>query len=125
MATARTARTPAPKYGKVREGLEKSLKAAPNLTDMDAAVIEATRALADKIDVWDKIVKWAVQDASGERGQRPAVPANDPVSMQTFLKALHEMGLTPNARGDKAISVKQDAESVAVVPDEPFDTATV
>ncbi|MFF2493241.1 hypothetical protein [Agromyces sp. NPDC058064] len=90
--------------GRVRDALDMSVDAAVHLTDDDAGAIEAARALADKIDAWDVIVEWAMDDitAGGLReGGRPAVPQNDNVSLASYLKYLEALGLTPSARKDR------------------------
>ena len=88
-----------PERGAVREATEVSIKAATDtgrLTDEDAAAVAAIRALADKIDAWDDIVQWAIEDAGAEG--RPKVPANDNVTLPTFLKFCDALGLTPAGR---------------------------
>lgn len=91
--------------GRVREAFDKSVAAAAHLTDEDAGAVEAARALADKIDAWDVIVEWAIEDAEeGPRGSRPKVPQNDNVSLASFLKYCESLGLTPSARKDRAPS---------------------
>lgn len=84
----------------VRNALDKALTAARKqgvVSDLDAGTIRAAQALADKIDAWDQIVEWAFEDAA-EAGSRPAVPANDNVSLASFLKYMNDLGLTPAAR---------------------------
>lgn len=81
----------------LEEAFEASVSAASHLTDADAAAIEAARALARKIDAWDVIVDWAVEDAA-ESESRPKVPQNDNVSLASFLKFCDALGLTPAAR---------------------------
>lgn len=83
--------------GDVREAFDASIAAASHLTDMDLGAVEAARALADKIDAWDVIVEWALDDAA-QLERRPAVPANDNVSLASFLKYCESLGLTPTAR---------------------------
>lgn len=64
-----------------------------------AGAMEAARALARKIDAWDVIVEWALEDAyDGERGARPSVPQNDNVSLASYLKYMEALGLTPAAQ---------------------------
>ena len=92
--------------GDVRDATEQSLKAASHLTAMDAGAIEALRSLADKIDAWDQIVDWANDDAAGVEGKRPTVPANDNVSIPTYLKFCESLGLTPAGRTKAAIEAK-------------------
>ena len=84
--------------GDVRDATELALKAADHLTAMDKGAIEALRSLADKIDAWDQIVDWANDDAAGVDGKRPTVPANDNVSIPTYLKFCESLGLTPTGR---------------------------
>lgn len=91
----------------VRNALDKALAAARKqdvVSDLDTGTIRAAQALADKIDAWDQIVEWAFEDAA-ESQSRPAVPANDNVSLASFLKYMGALGLTPlarNARGKQA-----------------------
>lgn len=88
---------------------EKSLEAASKiLTDMDAGAVEALRALARKIDAWDQIVDWALEDAAETKGARPTVPQNDNVSISAYLKYCDQLGLTPTGR--KALGVKDGGE---------------
>lgn len=79
----------------VSEALERGLKNAKHLRAKHAPAVAAARALARKIDAWDIIVDWALEDASEIKGARPAVPANDNVSIASFLKYLDALGLTP------------------------------
>jgi len=109
----------------VREGLETTLAAATHLTALDDAAVEAARALADKIDMWDQIVVWATQDAADRQGGRPAVPQHDNVSIPSFFKALHALGLTPQARGVKGTGASNADETSLAVPDEPFDPSSL
>lgn len=84
--------------GDVLDATESAIKAATHLTDMDAGAIETLRALARKIDAWDQIVEWATDDAGQREGSRPTVPANDNVSIPTYLKFCESLGLTPTGR---------------------------
>ena len=61
--------------GPLVEALDRSLRNAKHLRARDAAAVAAARALARKIDAWDVIVEWALEDSRGEG--RPKVPAND------------------------------------------------
>ena len=85
--------------GPLRRGLERALRAAPEnqIGTSDAALIELARHLADKLDVWQVIVGWAVRDADGNG--RPVVPAHDNTTAGTYAKVLGSLGLTPEARG--------------------------
>lgn len=67
------------------------------LTDADAGAVEAMLALARKIDAWDVIVEWALDDARESEG-RPKVPQNDNVSISAYLKYAESLGLTPAGR---------------------------
>lgn len=80
----------------VADALERSIANATHLRDVDAAAVAAARALARKIDAWDVIVDWALDDASETRGARPTVPANDNVSISSFLKYLDQLRLVPD-----------------------------
>lgn len=94
----------------ILNAVDKALAAATHLDDLgaDAGAVEALRALARKIDAWDEIVQWAIEDAAEVDG-RPKVPANDNTSLPTFLKYCEALGLTPGSRkaltGDKEVEV--------------------
>lgn len=79
----------------VAEALERGIRNAKHLRARHAPVVAAARALARKIDAWDVIVEWALEDVLETKGGRPAVPANDNVSIASFLKYLDALGLTP------------------------------
>lgn len=79
----------------VVEAFERSIRNAKHLRARDAAAVAAARALARKIDAWDVIVEWALDDAQDSKG-RPAVPANDNVSIASFLKYLDQLRLLPD-----------------------------
>ena len=81
---------------------ERSIVAA-RLGDIDAGAVEALRALARKIQAWDQIVEWALDDASGDG--RPTVPQNDNVSISAYLKYCDQLGLSPAGR--KALDLKE------------------
>lgn len=97
--------------GDVRRALDRSIREAvkQGLIDrqLDAGAIEAARALADKIDAWDVIVDWALDDAA-DSGGRPAVPQHDNVSLSALLNYLQHFGLTPASR-KKLFDVKGGA----------------
>jgi hypothetical protein len=85
--------------GDVREALDEAIAAATHLTPVDAGAVAAACALADKIDAWDTIVDWALDDVAGmDSSKRPAVPANDNTSLPTFLHYCESLGLTPAGR---------------------------
>ena len=84
--------------GDVLDATEAAIQAAKHLTSMDDGAVEALRALARKIDAWDQIVEWATDDAAQREGSRPTVPANDNVSLPTYLKFCESLGLTPTGR---------------------------
>jgi hypothetical protein len=87
-----------------------ALAAAEHLTVMDAGAVQALLALARKIDAWDTIVDWALDDVADAEGKsRPAVPQNDNVSLSAYLKYCDQLGLSPAGR--KALQLKQEAES--------------
>lgn len=101
---------------------EAAVGAADHLTDADAGAVEAMRALARKIDAWDVIVEWALEDAS-EDDSRPRVPQNDNVSISAYLKYCEQLGLTPAGRvaltknaGDKPVTKKDKLASVSDIP---------
>jgi hypothetical protein len=86
------------------EATERAIASATHLTRMDDGAVEAMRALARKIDAWDQIVEWALDDAAEKEGKRPAVPQNDNVSISAYLKYCDQLGLSPAGRkalGDK------------------------
>jgi hypothetical protein len=87
----------------VFEQAKGSVEAASHLTSMDVGAVEAYFALARKIDAWDEVVRWAIEDA-GDTGSRPTVPQNDNVSLSAFLKYSDQLGLTPAGR--KALDQK-------------------
>lgn len=96
--------------GGLVEATEKAIKAATHLTDMDAGALQAMRELARKIDAWDVIVDWALDDAAAAGpGARPAVPQNDNVSISAYLKYCDQLGLSPAGR--KALALKEAAVS--------------
>lgn len=88
---------------------EASIAAAAHLTDMDKGAVDALLKLARKIDAWDQIVDWAIDDAGDREGARPAVPANDNVSISAYLKYCDQLGLSPAGR--KALELKQGGAS--------------
>ena len=78
---------------------------ASKFEDVDAGAVEALRALARKIQAWDVIVEFALDDAAGG-ASRPSVPQNDNVSISAYLKYCDQLGLTPAGRkslGQKAV----------------------
>ena len=83
------------------EATEAAVKSATHLTDEDQGAVEAMLALARKIDAWDVIVQWAIEDAAAEEG-RPRVPQNDNVSISAYLKFCESLGLTPAGRAKLA-----------------------
>ena len=71
------------------------------------------RALAAKIDAWDTIVQWALEDAHDARS-RPTVPANDNTSLGTYARYLEQLGLTVPAA--KSSPAKKASETTAPTP---------
>ena len=88
------------------DATHKAIAAATHLTDEDAGAIEALILLARKIDAWDVIVQWAIEDAA-EDDARPRVPQNDNVSISAYFKACDQLGLAPAGR--KALDLKKEA----------------
>jgi len=84
--------------GTLADATDAAIKAADHLTDADAGAVEALRMLARKIDAWDVIVAWALDDVADRDGGRPAVPANDNVALPSYLKYCESLGLTPAGR---------------------------
>ena len=83
---------------------EKSIVAA-RLGDIDAGAVEALRALARKIQAWDQIVEFALDDAT-QSESRPSVPQNDNVSLSAYLKYCDQLGLSPAGR--KSLDLKTE-----------------
>ncbi|MFE4469543.1 hypothetical protein ACFRFH_12080 [Leifsonia sp. NPDC056824] len=79
------------------EATETALAAATHLTPMDDGAVESLRALARKIQAWDVIVAFALEDAA-EKGGRPAVPQHDNVSLSAYSSLSEQLGLTPMGR---------------------------
>jgi hypothetical protein len=90
------------------QATEDAIDAASHLTPMDDGAVEALRALARKIDAWDQIVAWAVEDAARDE-RRPSVPQNDNVSISAYLKYCDQLGLTPAGR--KTLDLDKAGES--------------
>lgn len=95
--------------GGLVEATESAIAAADHLTPMDYGAVQAMRELARKIDAWDVIVDWALDDASEVKGARPAVPQNDNVSLSAYLKYCDQLGLSPAGR--KALALRKDGET--------------
>jgi len=94
--------------GSLVAATKKAIRAASHLTDLDAGTIEAALALARKIDVWDVIVEWAIDDADQAEGNaRPAVPVNDNTSLPTYLRYMDALKLTPMSRGVEISEAKE------------------
>ena len=90
------------------DATERAIVAADHLTPMDLGAVEALRALARKIDAWDQIVEWALDDARDD-DSRPRVPQNDNVSFSAYLKYCDQLGLTPAGR--KVLQLRQEGAS--------------
>lgn len=86
--------------GSLTDALEGAITAATHLTGRDAPTIAAVRMLARKIDAWDVIVEWALDDVAGTTS-RPAVPANDNTSLGVSLKYMEALQLMPAAEKGK------------------------
>lgn len=95
----------------VFESFQASVKAAGHIDadGVDAGAVAAAGALARKIDEWDQIVQWAIEDAA-ESESRPKVPANDNTSLPTFLRYCEALGLTPGARKAVGDQPKKEAD---------------
>lgn len=94
---------------------DRAVKNAKHLRAVHAPTVKAARMLARKIDAWDVIVDWALEDADGNG--RPSVPANDNVSLASFLKYMDVLGMTPPAPA-KAVP---GASAVPAAPVSPRD----
>lgn len=98
----------------VLEALDESLAAATHLEPKHAATVAAARALAAKIDAWDVIVQWALEDQAETEAKRPAVPANDNTSLPSFLNYMKLLGLTvPEVKAAPVAASKAAAEPEA------------
>lgn len=93
------------------DATEAAIAAATHLTEMDDGAVEAMRALARKIDAWDQVVQYALDDLAGNetKGARPSVPQNDNVSISAYLKYCDQLGLTPAGR--KSLDIDKAGES--------------
>lgn len=100
----------------VFESFQASVRAAAHVDaeGVDAGAVAAAGALAQKIDAWDQIVQWAIDDAA-ESESRPKVPANDNTSLPTFLKYCEALGLTPMARKAVGDQPKKEADPLASI----------
>lgn len=98
----------------VLESLEISITASTHLEPRHAATVGAARALARKIDAWDVIIEWALDDASQSENARPKVPANDNTSLGTYSRYLEQLALTVPAV--KVPTGKPVTEELAPVP---------
>jgi len=109
------------------DATNEAIEKAAHLKDpVYAGSIEAIRSLARKIDAWDVIVQWALEDAD-ERESRPAVPQNDNVSLASYLKYADALGLTPDSQGAiprKGAEPKKRGGKLASVSDIPRPTGT-
>lgn len=90
---------------------EKSIAAA-NLGAIDAGAVEALRALARKIQAWDVIVEFALEDAATPGG-RPSVPQNDNVSLSAYLKYCDQLGLSPAGRKSLDLKIEKAGGKLA------------
>lgn len=97
----------------VFEATEVAIEASKHIDrdGADAGAVSAVLALARKIDAWDVIVEWALEDSS-ETESRPKVPANDNTSLPTFLKYCEALGLTPATRRALASEVAPEGDAV-------------
>lgn len=75
---------------------------------VDAGAVEALYAVARKIDAWDVIVEWALDDAGSDG--RPKVPAHDNTSLTTLLKWCESLGLTTVSRQSLTGPVKVEVD---------------
>ena len=105
------------------EALESALADAEHLGPKHAATVVAARALAERIDTWQTIVEWALEDAA-ESESRPKVPANDNTSLPTFLKYMEALQLVPPA-APKAQAPKQEAAPEEAAPVEESKDAKI
>lgn len=107
----------------LESALDRSLRNATHLRARDAAAVKAARELARKIDAWSQIVDWALEDAAEDQ-TRPAVPANDNVSLASFLKYLDALGLLPAVQpAGKSSSAKAPVDQLQQFRDSHFKTA--
>ena len=81
--------------GEILDATNRAIKAASHLGSMDAGAVETIRALALKIDLQDEYFE-ALADDAAQNDRRP--PAQDNVSIPTYLKYAESLGLTPAGR---------------------------
>lgn len=96
--------------------LDRSLRNAKHLRAVHAGTVKAARMLARKIDAWETIVAWALDEANQEC-KRPSVPQNDNVSIASFLKYMDALGLTPELEAP----AKKQTTKPADKPASPVD----
>lgn len=92
----------------VLDALNDAVERAPHLGNLDKPAVEAARALARKIDLTDEYFEALAEDAA-ERKLKP--PAQDNVSIPTFLKYCESLGLTPAGRAKLAEGKKPEAKT--------------
>lgn len=102
---------PTVEWGRLRTGLESSLSVAQMRGRIDDASIALARSLADKLDAWDVIVRWAVEDMHEAEGKRPAVPQFDNVTTSQYQKLLKDIGLI--AMANSATDPNGDADDTS------------
>ena len=96
------------------EAFDESLAAATHLEPKHAATVAAARALAAKIDAWDVIVRWALQDQVEAEAKRPAVPLNDNTSLPSYLNYMKALGLVvPEVKAARTVASKPESEPEA------------
>ncbi|GAA6124214.1 hypothetical protein BPY_23220 [Bifidobacterium psychraerophilum] len=88
----------------VCDALDRSIRNAKHLRAKDSAAIAAARALAWKIDHWDRLAEIALERAH-EDGSRPTIPQNDNTSLPAFLKYCDALGLIT-----KEVAVEKPAD---------------
>lgn len=81
--------------GEILDATRRAIAGAGHLTDMDQGAVETLLALALKIDMQDAYFQELAEQAA-VRKLRP--PAQDNVSIPTYLKFCDSLGLTPAGR---------------------------
>ncbi|WP_188043675.1 terminase small subunit [Changpingibacter yushuensis] len=105
----------------LEDALNRSLRNASHLRAKDAATVAAARALARKIDAWNVIVEWALEDMEELDLRRPAVPQNDNVSLASFLKYMDALGLVPEVEAVKPAARAGKTAKTAAKPKSELD----
>jgi hypothetical protein len=85
------------------------------MTDLDAAAVASARSVADSLDNWDDLVRWAAEEQRSGVGRkdRPAIPQFDNTLYPMLLRFLDSLGLTPKSRGELTRTTEGGAGELA------------